>query len=328
MLKPATERREPRKGGPEGQASDMAQDTIIARLHDGLGNQLFIYAAGRALAEARGAKLLLDAHSGFARDRRYGAISHLHHFAVTADFAPRKLCYPPPFGRQLRDLQTSISRHVPLRHRFMIREADFAAAAAGAPLRNLARLEGYWQSERYFSTVADRIAEELQVVTPLSPESQTVLDDIRRSQNPVAVHIRQRRGAHHESVTTPPPQTPQLPFSYYEEAIGRVAERLGAPTFFCFGDNPLWLRERWRFPHEVRFVDHNRSQSQAHEDLALMAACRHFIIGNSTFSWWGAWLSRWPDKTVIAPASEGRFVWASETDIIPARWETLAVAGA
>lgn len=303
------------------------QELIIARLHDGLGNQLFIYAAARAIAEARGAKLLLDSRSAFAHDRKYGAISQLQHFSIRADFAPKALCFLPPFGRQIRDLEIALSEHLPLKHRFMVREADFAELCAGAPLRRLVRLEGYWQSERYFAPIAEKIAEELRVVSPLSPKSLLLRDLISSSQS-VGLHVRQRRGAHHDPDRAPPAQTPQLPFSYYEDAVVRVAAKLEQPVFFCFGDNPDWIRERWKFPYPVHFVDHNRSQEQAYEDLALMSACKHFVVGNSTFSWWGAWLSRHPGKYVVAPASEGKFVWGSETDMIPARWDVLRIEDA
>lgn len=300
---------------------------IIARLHDGLGNQLFIYAAARAIAEARGAELLLDSHSGFARDRKYGAISQLSHFALAAAFAPMQLCYPPPFGRQIRDLQISASRHLPLAHRFVIREADFEAVMAGAPLRSTVRLEGYWQSERYFASISPKIRDELQVISPLSHRSMELMAQVAQT-NSVGLHIRQRRGAHHDHDKPPTTATPQLPFSYYEEAIARVVARVEQPNFFCFGDNPDWIRERWKFPYPVHFVDHNRTQEVAYEDLALMSACNHFIVGNSTFSWWGAWLSRNAEKYVVAPASEGKFVWGSEKDLIPASWDVLKIDGA
>lgn len=305
----------------------MSAETIIARLHDGLGNQLFIYAAARRIAEARGATLLLDAMSAFAHDRKYGAISQLQHFAIKAQFAPKNLCFLPPFGRQLRDVQISLSRHLPLRHRFVLREAEFDQLCTGAPIRSVARLEGYWQSERYFAPIADKIADELKIVSPLSPRSCELRALIESTQS-VGLHIRQRRGAHHVLDRPLPAQTPQLPFSYYEEAVELVAAKVERPTFFCFGDNPDWIRERWKFPYPYHVVDHNRSQERAYEDLALMRECRHFVVGNSTFSWWGAWLSRSPGKFVVAPASEGKFVWGSEPDLIPARWTVLKIAGA
>jgi hypothetical protein len=303
------------------------KERIIARLHDGLGNQLFIYAAARRIAEARGAELLLDGLSAFARDRRYGAINQLRHFAIKAPFAPKSLCFSPQFGRHIRDLQISLSKHLPLRRRFVVREDDFGSLCAGAPLRPLVRLEGYWQSERYFDAIAEDIARELEIVSPLSLQSEAVLAAIASSQS-VALHIRQKRGAHHAFDRPAAAQTQQLPFSYYEEAVERIARRVESPRFFCFGDNVDWIRSRWKFPYPVHYVDHNRSQDRAYEDIALMRACRHFVVGNSTFSWWGAWLSRAAGKYIVAPASEGRFVWGSEKDLLPASWDVVKIDGA
>jgi hypothetical protein len=301
----------------------MTQERIVARLHDGLGNQLFIYAAARAIAEARGAELLVDTTSGFARDRKYGATAQLQHFAIRAKAAPPRLCYPPPFGRHIRDLQVSISRRLPLARRFVVREADFEAVVAGAPLRRIIRLEGYWQSERYFASAAGKIAEEFQVASPLSPKSAEVAGEIART-NSVCLHVRQMHGAHHAFNQPPPSHIAQLPFAYYDEAIARLTQRVPDPTFFCFADNFEWVRTHWAFPFPIRFVDHNRGD-KAYEDVALMARCRHFIIGNSTFSWWGAWLSRHPDKIVIAPDNRGSVRWGSEDDLLPKRWDILKV---
>ena len=301
--------------------------TVIARLHDGLGNQLFIYAAARALATARGATLLVDEHSGFAHDRRYGASCQIRHFAIEAPRAPCRLSYDFPLGRQLRDLETALSLKLPLQHRFMIREADFDAASAGAPLRDVIRAEGYWQSPRYFSQIADDIRREFRVVTELSAQSEAVRRDIRAA-NAIGLHVRQMHGAHHAFNAPPPKAVPQLPYDYYEEAVTRIAARAENPVFFCFADNFEWIRERWNFPWPIRYVDHNRGSDNAHEDIALMRECRHFIVGNSTFSWWGAWLCDAPDKRVVAPSNTGAVPWGSEKDLFPADWDVLPIRAA
>ena len=304
------------------------KDLIVARIHDGLGNQLFIYAAARRIADARGAELLLDVSSAFARDRKYGAIPQLRHFAIKASFAPQRLCFSPRFGRHVRDVQNSYSKHVPLRHRFAAWERDFDALCTGAPSRHIVRLEGYWQSERYFAPIADEIANELCIVSPLSEISLAMAERISATRA-VCLHVRQMHGVHHGAFAQPPPShSPRLPFSYYEQAVEQIAKRVENPTFFCFADNFDGIRERWKFPYPIHFVDHNRERDHAYEDLALMSLCRHFVIGNSTFSWWGAWLARSREKIVIAPANRGKFTWSSEADVIPENWQVLAVEGA
>ena len=298
----------------------MSKTRIVARLHDGLGNQLFIYAAARAIAEARGAELALDVQSGFASDRKYGARCQLQHFRIKADMAPP----PAPFARQIRDLQNALSARLPLKHRFAIREEDYDQVMGGAPLRSVMRLEGYWQSERYFRAIASKIRDELEIASPLSTRSEETARLIAGTQA-VCFHVRRMHGAHHAFDKPPPTQIPQLPFSYYEEAVARVVRRVENPAFFVFADNFEWIRARWQFPYPVHFVDHNRGD-RAYEDLALMRRCRHFIIGNSTFSWWGAWLSHLPGKIVFAPDNRGKIVWGSEADLLPKDWDVLKIS--
>lgn len=304
----------------------MKQDNeiIVVRLHDGLGNQLFQYAGARQIAQTRGATLLLDGTSAFAHDRRYGALCQLQHFAIKATFAPRRYCDQPPFGRQIHDLRNSLSRHLPLRHRCIVREADFEAMCEGAAVRRLVWLEGYWQSPRYFSSITSEIARELAVVSPLSENSMAVHKEILAT-NAVCLHVRQMHGAHHNFNAPPPARIPQLPFSYYEEAVERLVARERQPTFFCFADNFEWIRERWKFPYPIRFVERDLPRERAYEDIALMSSCRHFVVGNSTFSWWGAWLSRSSDKYVVAPSNLGAVPWGSEPALFPKDWDILDI---
>lgn len=301
---------------------------IIARISNGLGNQLFIYAAARRMAEDRGESLLLDTHSGFVREK-YGAIDQLRHFAVPSERAPLSECFVTPFGRRKRELMKTISKHVPRAHKFILKEQDFVAFDGAepdfsGPLRRKVRLEGYWQSRRYFSPIEATIRRELQIVSPLGEVSRGVEAAILGC-NAICVHIRQQRGAALVAGKPAPAILPQLPFAYYQQAIELAAARVHDPVFFCFGDDAEYLPARWSFPYPVHFITHNRIQDVAHEDLALMTRCRHFIIANSTFSWWAAYLGYHPNKFVIAPSSKGDLSWATESDIHPAGWTVLDV---
>ena len=302
---------------------------IIARISNGLGNQLFIYAAARRMAQDRGEKLLLDTHSGFVREK-YGAIDQLRHFAVATERAPLSDCFVTPFGRRKRELMKTISKHVPRARKFILKEQDFvgfngAEPDFSGPLRRKVRLEGYWQSLRYFSPLEATIRCELQIVSPLSETSRAVEAAILGC-NAVCVHIRQKRGAALVAdIPAPKANEPQLPFAYYQQAIEIAAARVRNPVFFCFGDDAEYLSARWNFRYPVHFVTHNRTQDVAHEDFALMTQCQHFIIANSTFSWWAAYLGNHPDKFVIAPSSKGDLAWATERDIHPTGWTVLDV---
>jgi Glycosyl transferase family 11 len=296
--------------------------TIIARITGGLGNQLFIYAAARRIAQERNARLLLDTVSSFQHDK-YGAIDQLGHFAVTAGRAPASLCFATPFGRRKRELFRALSKQLPRHRKFMLSEADFADQNFTTPLRDTIWLEGYWQSLRYFRPVEASIRRELTIISPLSEASRAIATAIRDC-NAVCLHVRQKRGAALRPGMPAPSVLPQLPFSFYQRAVEHITQRVRDPVFFCFGDDADFLPKRWDFPYPVRFVTHNRTQETAYEDFALMTQCRHFIVANSTFSWWTAYLAGNPDKLVVAPKSEGALIWASEPDIVPESWVVLS----
>jgi len=91
-----------------------------------------------------------------------------------------------------------------------------------------------------------------------------------------------------------------LPISYYEAAVNELGQKKTNLNFFIFSDDISWCRENFGSINNVQFVVHDQP-ADASEDLLLMSACRHQIIANSTFSWWGAWLNDNPEKIVIAP---------------------------
>jgi hypothetical protein len=94
----------------------------------------------------------------------------------------------------------------------------------------------------------------------------------------------------------------KLSASYYRAALKRLFEVVREPAIFLFGDDPDWARRELPLPSDAEFVLHNMDRN--HEDLWLMMQCRHAIIANSSFSWWGAWL-RQHTGYVIAPAAWG-----------------------
>ena len=108
---------------------------------------------------------------------------------------------------------------------------------------------------------------------------------------------------------------------YYYRCASAVAERTKDPHFFVFTDDPLWVREHLKLQYPMTFVDQNGSR-EAYEDIRLMSQCRHHIIANSSFSWWGAWLGTSPENIVFAPKQ-----WFAKksnqdevNDIVPERW--------
>jgi hypothetical protein len=101
-----------------------------------------------------------------------------------------------------------------------------------------------------------------------------------------------------------------------------MARRVSSLHFFVFSDDPAWVRENLRFAAPMTYVDHNGS-GRGYEDLRLMSACRHHIIANSSFSWWGGWLGRNPEQIVIAPQKWFNRTDIDTSDLIPESWLRL-----
>lgn len=288
---------------------------IITRLIGGLGNQLFQYAMGRALAVRRATNLRLDT-SGFGkyRLRTYA----LDYFAITGTTLTsaeyRQLRLPPPPGRigRLAGLLSRVYKRptVPV-----VAERTFAFDPSVLDAPATCYLVGYWQSPKYFEGIAETIRKEFTVRDPLSGMNLAISKEIANSQA-VAVHI--RRG---DYVTNPDTHSFHgiCEPSYYTRAEDYLHSELGTLTLFVFSDDPDWASRNVNFKSATRIVQHNGPE-RAHEDLRLMTMCQHHIIANSTLSWWGAWLCAHVEKQVVAPRQWFRDPEQRADDLIPANW--------
>ncbi len=110
--------------------------------------------------------------------------------------------------------------------------------------------------------------------------------------------------------------------AYYTSSAKLLVDQHGVEHFFVFSDDPHWVREHIPFPKPVTYITHN-SGREAQWDIFLMKHCRHYIIANSSFSWWGAWLGEKAGGTVIAPGRWFKGLDMPITDIIPHRWTIL-----
>lgn len=282
---------------------------IITRLRGGLGNQLFQYAFGRALAERHQAILKLDigllnqAQTKWTY-RMYGLEAFNIHAPVATTAEIRSLTgILPPYGWIASLGLRSQSYH---------KEPHFQFYPQALEWKPPLYLDGYWQSERYFEDIKTILRQELTLQQPLSATAQSWLDAIQSTQA-VSVHI--RRGDY----ATPSKANRYLrpcSLEYYQKSLTLMAQQVVNPTFWIFSDEINWAKKHLQLPYPTHFVEGNLT----HEDLRLMAACRQHIIANSTFSWWGAWLNPSPQKIVIAPKdwfTGGTFYTA---DLLPATW--------
>jgi hypothetical protein len=291
---------------------------IISNLIGGLGNQMFQYACGLALSIRTGQTLRISTdqlhgyklHNGFELQRVFGVATPL----------ATKREMKEMLGLQSSPLIRRILGRPSMRWASFSRgciEPHFHYWPALHEWKGPAYLHGYWQSDRYFSDIADQVREEFRFQQPWDEEDLAVRARMRQ-QPSASLHV--RRGDY----TSPKNQGVyvQSDINYYRSAISYLRERVPNVRFFAFSDDPDWVAANLLPTFgAVDIVRHNTGIRSAN-DMRLMSEADHQITANSSFSWWGAWLNENQEKIVIAPKlwfSDGR----NDSDLVPTSWKRL-----
>ncbi len=306
---------------PSSEFSSKTTNRVISRIKGGLGNQLFCYAAARRLSLANNAELVIDDVSGFVRDYAYQREYQLDHFNIPCRKAAacERL---EPFSRVRRMLKRKWNQRLPFSQRAYMQQegVDFDPRLLRVKPHGTVYLEGYWQSEDYFRDVVATIRQDLQIKPPTDATNLAMAAQIQRC-TAVAVHVRffdepQASGSNN------------APGDYYIRAVKKMDSLVPDAHYFVFSDRSEAARACIPLSDgRLTLVSHNQGDAVAYADLWLMSQCKHFVIANSTFSWWGAWLAARSDKQVIAPrfGVNHRFVttqWTSQR-LLPDEWHTV-----
>lgn len=284
----------------------------------GLGNQMFQYAAARALSYRKntGLKMDISFYDG-SQDRysfrRYGlsCFELPQNFASTKEICRLKGEYANKIQRFIYEYrQRFLPYYCKSHYREQINyDPNFINASKDV------YLNGYWQSEKYFKDIEKIIRKDFTIKIAQDSLNKEMAGAILKIES-VSIHIRRDDYA-------PNPIANQkfiaCPLEYYYEAIEKLASKVTNPRFFVFSDDPDWVKENLKVSYPVVFVTHN-TKSKDYEDLRLMSLCRHHIIANSTFSWWGAWLCENQRKIVIAPKKWFNDKSIDTSDITPETW--------
>jgi hypothetical protein len=292
---------------------------IVVKLMGGHSNQLFQYAVGRNLAEKHKTELLLDISwfndtKDVAAPRDYELACYSLKASTTdmnnikiVDGAGRlnHLLHKSGFGRSVKTYNENGLGYDPQVMR----------------LPNNSMLVGYWQNERYFKHLRLDILKEIEPVTPLSKSNQKLITKIQSCES-VWMHV--RRGDYVEDKNTNAFHGLKGA-DYYKKALKTLISKLpeqkakNIEIFVCSNDI-AWCKQNLKFKYPVHFVENKLGS----DDMRVVKHCKHDIIANSSFSWWGAWLNQNPDKIVIAPK-----VWFedkkanSDIEIVPKEWIQL-----
>ena len=256
-----------------------------------LGNQMFQYAATKGIARNKGYDFCIPCHDEVFHD---GIGNHLRIELFDAFTLKTK---------------TGIIGGTPVqgswnhKGKFEFDEEFFINC------RDNVSLYGFYQSEKYFEHIADEIRQDFTFKKKIRNECKEIVDEV--FDEPIALHIRRgdfliNSGNHHN-----------LSLEWYEKALKKFHH---TRQVIVFSDDPNWVKEQNLFEPDRFLVSEGNS---SYHDLYLMTQCDDFIIANSTFSWWGAWLAN--RGRVIAPS-----VWfgpnnahLNTKDLYPSHWEVI-----
>lgn len=290
---------------------------IIIRIIAGLGNQMFQYALGKYLLE-KGEEVFFDTssyankqvHNGFEIDK----VFEINYTEATQKQIQKVRRFIPKLTvgqRIIRKLKLSLK--CSYAH---ITEKDFGTFNPKIhKLKGDYYLDGYWQSEKYFIEIEEIIRKEFQFKPELDKRNKEFVEKLK-STNSVAIHV--RRG----DMVNNPLHGNICTKSYFQKAMQKINDKVQTPQYVFFSDDIEWCKNNFSNLN-AWFVDWNTKENN-YKDMQLMSLCKHNIIANSSFSWWGAWLNSNPDKIVIAPNKwlNGKY---STKELIPENWKKIDI---
>ena len=293
---------------------------IIVKIQGGLGNQIFEYAFGRAVQNEYGGKLLLDI-SSYKKDQH-------------RDFKLEKFQLNPDI---IVDDSGKYNKYYGMKENLFIRIGAHyfpnillkIGSKAGIYIwdkvdykklilkkRKNILLQGYWQSEEYFKNISGKIRDEIKIKDKECLINDEIYEEINRT-NAVCVHIRLT-----DFLSKKNDRFAQCTLAYYLKGVELIKKKVENPRFYIFTDDVKLAQSMFKFGSVPVFYI-----SQKYTDIEsfkLMSSCKYFIIANSTFSWWGAYLSEYQQKIVICPEK-----WFNDnTDIkylLPKQWIKLSL---
>jgi hypothetical protein len=274
----------------------------------GLGNQMLQYALGRNMSIKYDSPLWLEfSWFDYNRDLQFARVCNLdkfntQHQCVNFNNVVWKLRFTPHF-KDINPFKLKIIKEIEYG------SFDPSILEAGDNII----LEGLFPSYKYFEGIRKLLLKDFTPCLDMDSVNLECLNDIVSS-NSVSVHFRRGDYAHtgHHRM---------LDKTYYEAAIKYIEERKEALKLFIFSDEPEWVLQNMHFNHPYKIINFNKDDKN-YFDMELMKHCKHNIIANSTFSWWGAWLNENPGKMVVAPA-DWSTLEINKMQNIPSDWIIL-----
>lgn len=289
---------------------------IVVKLIGGLGNQLFQYAIAKKLAIQFNTEVVLDTMPFEKYKLHKYSLEHFNfnkHIATISDLSLLGLEQGNIIQKNYYRILRKIIKPVIISEKQFNFDNDIFLKA-----KKHTYLDGYWQTEKYFSDIRSILLADLIIKKPLENKNLEIANQIN-AVNSVSLHIRR---ADYVSNTDTLNIHGVCGLDYYFKAIEHISKEVEKPVLFIFSDDMQWVKENLQTSLDTVYVDHNNADTN-YEDLRLMSFCKNNIIANSSFSWWGAWLNNHDDKIVIAPKKWFSTNERNYSDVIPSKWMQL-----
>ncbi len=274
----------------------------------GLGNQMFQYSAGLSAAERLGTELKMDL-SWFDSLEEVDTprFYELDNFNLKQEFINKNDFVLKNDGFKNRII------NIRKKQLDLYIEPQFNYSDKFLKIKNNTYIEGYFQTEKYFNGIRDDVIDSFTLKNKASVKSAKIINQIKNSDS-VSLHVRRGDYVSNKNANK---FHGLIGEAYYKKAIALINKKIKNPKYFIFSDEIEWVKNSFDLPKNSVYITHNKSGI---EDLRIMIECKHNIIANSSFSWWGAWLGQEKDKAVIAPKQWFLDSNTNISDVIPERW--------
>jgi len=293
---------------------------IIISLYGGLGNQMFQYACGKAISTRLGVELKLDIQHVIDRTPREEFTFRDYELGVFNVY--EQIVTSKELSRFVPNLWNAneIAKHYYKLKRLFLgntlyrEKLKFSYNKELYSVRDNTYLYGYFQTENYFSEFKNDILNSFTLRNALGERNESFISQMK-NENSVSIHI--RRGDYENSVF----ELLSLE-EYYLKAIETIKEKIESPIFYFFTNDVVWVEKNFNSLDINKTIVYINTGTQSYKDMILMSNCKHNIIANSSFSWWGAWLNQNANKTVIAPQKWFKIGQYVDTtyNLIPENW--------
>lgn len=295
---------------------------IITKLKGGLGNQMFQYATGFALAQKNKTEHKIDICAFDIKNEDTPRKFSLNILSITSPIAlSEEINKVSNANNKLLILKNILNQKILKKHYTDFHQTLFKKIASKLSSGKSFYLQGLFQSEKNFLEFAPQIRKEFTFKKEFFDQKVLQISEVMQKEDSISLHI--RRGDYFINKKTNKYHG-LCPVEYYLSAIAYIKSKVPNPTFYIFSDDSKWVSDNFATPEFQKlipnYINISKNNFKDYEEMYLMTQCKHNIIANSSFSWWGAWLNKNSDKIVIAPKKWVNKKPNPHPNIIPEKW--------